>query len=433
MQMTRHSLLTFLFPLALVTPYVFLGPYGVTLFELLIVAYFFWSTMKSEQRKIFLPQVMKVYLLLFFLGWLGATLNGSLNWDITVGLPDLKFFYYFLLAVAGYNLGYRYYCSLESIFSSKVFQWMMITLLLFILIYPYLSYAQRFSVLQFFYPPNLPADKLVRFYYTRFPGLGVNANVYAFMLYTVFLFCFEVYLQKGRLRLILLGLFFAILVTGSKSILMLSIASILTLLLGSYSLLQLKYAKRIFSVFMLLILLVSLLTSFLKLTTMGQDLLEHISVFQRISKVVDDDNSVGNQAVQGRFILWGMGMERVELAPILGIIPDRYRAPDNNALYFATPHNEFIAFWMFYGLLGMLAHMVLLVGLFVMNLGYRNSLAWSIYYIVLAVFMTCDAAFSSVRFQPLFFMLVGMNMMFLKQRAIKKVDVQQDKLVGVTG
>lgn len=432
MQVTRNSLLTFLFPLALVTPYVFLGPYGVTLFELLIVVCFFWSVMRSEQRKIFLPQVMKVYLLLFFLGWLGATLNGSLNWDITVGLPDLKFFYYFLLAVAGYNLGYRYYQSLDFIVSSKTFQWMLMGLLLFILIYPYLSYAQRFSVLHFFYPPNLSADKLVRFHYTRFPGLGVNANVFAFMLYTVLLFCFETYLRKGSMRLVSVGLFFAILVTGSKSILILTLVSILALLLGTYSLRNLRHVKRIFLAFFVLILLGLLFGIFVNFTVMGHDLLEHLSVFQRMSAVLDGDN-LGGRSASGRFVLWGMGMQRVELAPFLGIAPDRYVISDGNILYFITPHNEFIAFWMLYGLLGLLAHILLLVGLLCMNVGHRDSFVWCVYYVVLIVFMSCDAAFSSVRFQPLFFMLVGINMMFLKQKSIRKVEVQRDKFVAVAG
>ncbi len=427
--LNRKLVLPLFIPLALVTPYVFWGLVGITLFELLIIAIFSGVLIFSEQKKIYLPPLLKAYLLLFFLGWLGAVTNASLNWEIGVGLSNLKIFYFFLLAVAAYNVGYKYYIPLEDIFSSRIFKGLLIALIALILVYPYLSYAQRFGFLHFFYPPGTPESKFIRFHYARFPGLGVNANVYAFMMYTVFLFCFQAYLRTKKLRIILVGIFFAILITGSKSIFLITVISMVFLLLGSSSLLRVRQAKRIFISALGLICLTLLFVSFFKYSEIGQDVFERISVFQRISSGFDGNN-LGGKSMEGRFTLWGMGMKRVELAPVLGIVPDRYVQSEEEALFFTTPHNEFIAFWMFYGILGLLAHIILLVWLFIMNLGQRTTLVWSIYYGALIIFISCDAAFSSVRFQPMFFMLVGMNIRFLQLLEREKTSVAQAKLAA---
>jgi hypothetical protein len=83
---------SFLIPFALVTPILFIGLVGISVFELIVISGFFWIVLKNKhipnQRIIFL------YVFLFVLGYLLATINGFISYGLPIGLGDLKVGYW---------------------------------------------------------------------------------------------------------------------------------------------------------------------------------------------------------------------------------------------------------------------------------------------------------------------------------------------------
>jgi O-antigen ligase len=119
-------------------------------------------------------------------------------------------------------------------------------------------------------------------------------------------------------------------------------------------------------------------------------------------------------ALEGRLFHWGLGLERVQLAPLLGIaMPPPELTSEASALHYATPHNEFIFFWSAYGLFGLVAHLFLLGYLLVLNIRSRSGLPWILFYLSLIGQMFFDAAFQAVRFQVMFFLIAGLNIRHL--------------------
>ena len=152
---------------------------------------------------------------------------------------------------------------------------------------------------------------------------------------------------------------------------------------------------------------------YLNYTAFGNNILDTTVVFRRFASLLNQLPGADVSGFEGRHELWGLGMERVRLAPIVGIVADRFTSSDTNTLYFTTPHNEFIAFWMFYGLAGLTAHILLIAGLIDRNLRRREWM-WVLFYTMLSVHMFYDAAFSAVRFQAMFFLIVGLNIKYLR-------------------
>ncbi len=111
-----------------------------------------------------------------------------------------------------------------------------------------------------------------------------------------------------------------------------------------------------------------------------------------------------------------MGMERVNLSPIFGIVKSRI-SNDYNILQFCCPHNEFIAYWTFTGFLGLLAYVSLLTYLIFANIRIKTGYFWNGIYLALFVQMIFDAAFQYPRFIPLFFIIAGLNLRELSFRA----------------
>ena len=77
---------------------------------------------------------------------------------------------------------------------------------------------------------------------------------------------------------------------------------------------------------------------------------------------------------------------------------------------------------MFYGVAGMFAHIFLIGFLIRTNLRRKAELVWPLFYVALIFQMLFDAAFSGVRFYGLFFMLVGVNLQYLRQRRTTHVS-----------
>ncbi len=402
----------FLLPLALVSPYIFMGPYGITIFEFIVVGTFFTFTVRRLWNDTFrLPRFLLLYFSLFFMGWLGALINGA-AWGMPVSLANLKFFYYIVLAIGGYYIGYRHYVPIDTIVSHPVFKFVILGLFLVAATYPFLDYDQRISLLRIFFGPGV--GDLDRLHNPRFPGLGVNANIYSFMVFTALLFSFNAYYFRKKISWIYpLLAFIVILTAGSKLVTVIAVVSCLALLMPSLASLRKSTVRRFGRVAVGIGVLVTAAYFYLNYTAVGNDILETIAIFPRFVSFLNQIPGAGDvSGFAARYEVWGLGMQRVQLAPIFGIVADRFTSSDTNTLYFTTPHNEFIALWMFYGIAGLIAHILLIAGLIGRNLRRREWM-WVLFYTMLSVYMLYDAAFTAVRFQAMFFLIVGLNIKHL--------------------
>ena len=147
-----------------------------------------------------------------------------------------------------------------------------------------------------------------------------------------------------------------------------------------------------------------------------------MQAFGRFQKAIEGREEESSFKV--RFSAWNLGLERVALSPVFGIVRHRYMSSDTDALFFTTPHNEFIELWMFFGVAGVFAHIFLLGTLLKRNLCLKAELPWALLYLALVVQMLFDAAFSGVRFHALFFMIVGINTQYLNQRRTSHIGSQ---------
>jgi hypothetical protein len=407
---------SFLIPFALVTPILFIGLVGISVFELIVISGFFWIVLKNKhipnQRIIFL------YVFLFVLGYLLATINGFISYGLPIGLGDLKVGYWILLALSGFFIGYKHFQSLDMIAESKVFRIILVILSVFIISYPFLGTDLKYAIMTPFYSPSISVSDLSRIDSPRFPGLGINSNIYAFMLLIVFHISVNSVL-KGRLSwLYLLLLFTAIAICGSKTVIFLA-----TLLLFTFILFNSKIrTKQKFRGLAIIFIAVSIILSYLNFTAQGKVIMENIVIIDRFLEFTEDRTSVGRvNPLSGRQELWLMGINRVFLSPIIGIkkssMPD-----DNNPVHFCCPHNEFIAFWAFTGVLGLAAYVTLIFGLMYKNIKQRNSLFWNLLYFSLCIQMFFDAAFQTTNFISLFFILIGINLKELSNNKKTKIN-----------
>jgi hypothetical protein len=171
-------------------------------------------------------------------------------------------------------------------------------------------------------------------------------------------------------------------------------------------------SKRALSVALALLLFSLGASIYLTQTSAGTQIVQTVETVDRFLNAFGDAEH--ESSFDTRYELWNLGLERVELAPVLGIVRHRFLDDDSVPLLFGYPHNEFIAQWMFYGVTGMLAHVFLLCGLIITNLRSKAALVWPLLYVALMVQMFFDGAFEYVRFYAMFFLLVGLNMQYLK-------------------
>jgi len=408
----------------LVSPYLFIGVYGITLVEVLVViAFFTFAGAELLKGSIRLPKFLLIYLTLYGFGWAGALLNGP-NWDMPVGLWNLNFFYKIVLVIGSYYIGFHLYRSMDTIVTHKFFRVVIIALAIFVALYPFLTYEQRFAILKVFSASG--EDGILRLNSPRFPGLGINANVYSFMVFSFLVFSFDAYMRKLVPAILPLLIFIVILGAASKLVMGLSVVAFSVLLLnkllsyrsrgvfGQGAGRKVVINKRALSIAALISVFIFGIFIFISRTSTGEFIREGLVVIDRLEDISEKTGE--DSALQGRFGAWERGLERVKLAPVLGIIRDPYVQDDFNPLYFNAPHNEFIVFWTSYGILGLLAHLFLLVYLLMYNLARKAVLPWIIFYPALAVFMLFDGVLDGTRSLVMFFMLVGLNVRYLQLR-----------------
>ena len=404
---------SFLIPFALIAPYLFLGNLGVTFFEIIIISGFLYLLIKGKK----LPKegIILIFCSFLLLGYGFSAFNGALFYGLSVGLGDLKIFYWLLLALAGFYIGYFKYESIHLIPKSKFFKFSMFILCTLIICYPFISIQLKNLILA----PYINVEgslELTRYDSIRFPGLGVNSNIYAFMYLCIFHLVVLANLNKNVSFLYSFYFFVSLMFLGSKTIMGVSIVLLFASILFNNQVSQ--KSKVIFISLNTFIAVIAFL--FLTNSKKGKELSNNIAIINRLSDSAIKIENGGMSPFQTRIEHWKLGMDRVMLDPFFGV-KSSSNNDDSNLIDFCCPHNEFISYWTFTGFLGLIAFLFLIISMIIKNIGNKNGLFWILLYGALSVHMFIDAVFQAPRFIPFFFIFLGLNVQEIRRyKTIKK-------------
>lgn len=414
MRLTRDAA-RWTLPLVLAPPMVMIGQYGVTLAEFMVVAAGFAILAFRERPPRGTPVFMITYLLLFCLGWLGALFN-AFRWNIPVGPGNIVFFYTLLLAWFGFLVGRYSDWHLGEIVRSRFATVVVLGVALFAAAYPFISPAMRQLVMtpfinEMFYP---------RLASPRFPGIGLNANVYSFMVFIFLIFSLQAYLKDRGSPLLPLAAIVIIVSAAGRTITVLSLLSILVLV-GATARSSVRATidrvraamtrRRALTVGAVIMALTAAAIAY------GAQAKDAFTLYVRFQDMFSNTEYSG---LRTRTDVWAIGVERVKLAPILGIPVDPSRLDDSNPLYFYTPHNEFLYFWTIFGITGLLAHAYLLTRMIAANLRRGAELPWFLLYGGMMLQMMVDSVFSGPRAIAFFFIVIGLNVKYLDELNAKR-------------
>lgn len=409
-----------LLPLLLASPMVALGQYGLSLGELLTVIAGAILLLAPGGRSARFPMMMYLYVAVFAMGWLTA-LDNAASWRITISIGRLSFLYLAGLPFLAYHVGRSSNDDVEQIVTGRVAVAILAVIALLGAAYPFMSPQIRQTLVgPFWVDADLP--RISGGDYAgldiRFPGLGINGNVYAFLVFSVLLFSFNAYLTRGTSKWVPAFAALAIVTLASKLVVVLSVtccgALWLAKLVADRKTLRTSLRRRGVSPIRAVLYsgaIVIVGTAFRsQLADKVATAREALVVVERFADLVNGGSlSEERSPMEIRLYHWRLGLQRVALAPVRGIAPEPGLFSDTDPLYFQTPHNEFLYLWSAYGLCGLLAHVGLLTYLVVGNLRRHVSLVWILFYLALVAQMFLDGAFEYVRFVALFFLVVGLN------------------------
>ena len=422
-----------LVPLTVLTPYVFLGHYGVSVLELVVWAYLIVILLPTMIEKNFgLPVFLIVFFSIYTLGYFGALING-MAWNVPIGIWNLNFFYKVIVGVAAFCIGLRYRGDIGEIFGSRIFLITIVAVGLIALIYPFLPFDSRVRYFGIFY--NQSGDFEQYLTSRRLPGLGLNANVYAFVVFSYLIFSFRAFLERTVTFIVPLAAFLVILVLSSKLVISLSVASCVFIVLHSAIRLSMsadrtglhvRFGKWGSAVGVALSIVLIGVVFFATQTETGKEVVDSYATVQRfeaaLSRQAADENPQGFAL---RVKYWKKGIERAELAPVLGIAKDPYRRLSGTLAGFYNPHNEFLRMWLLYGLLGLCAWVYLIWHMSYKNLEVHSDFEWKLYYGALALFMFFDGGLDDPRVTVYFFLMIGLNWAHIR---IRQSELRDDRL-----
>jgi hypothetical protein len=386
---------------------------GITWLEILLIIAFLGALI----RKGTIPRqpIIITYCILLFTGYLAALINADINFNIHTKFSDFKILYWLLLAIVGSYFGYTNYQSIWEVGQSRSFKIVLIILGCLIGSYPFLSNDIRELVMRNYYHPDIDSDALGRLYVARFPGLGVNANTYAFMMLIPYYISAKLAFEKKISWIYPMMVIVSIIILGSRTNFFLALLLITNIFFISS--ISSKIKIKILAG-MAIILGASIFSLFM--TNFGQELQADIVLINRIMSLTEARSEFEFDPMENRLNHWKMGLERVALAPFAGIaLPSN--SSDSSLVDFCCPHNEFIAYWTFSGILGLLAYISLIFGLIIKNCRSPNGYFWIGLYVALCVQMLFDSAFQSTRFLLMMFIIIGLNLRELDNyRQLKK-------------
>jgi len=424
--------------LSLLTPYVFVLHYGISVLELFIWAFLLMVLMPTIiQTEFKVPRFLLIFYLLFTIGYVGALINGVF-WQVPIGIWNLNHFYKLLLGIGAFCIGMQYRGEIGDLFKSKLVLVTILTLGLIAVTYPFLSYDTRIAYFGVFYPPDSGFER----YFTsrRLPGLGVNANVYAFMVFSVFLFSFRAYLDS-RIRFVIpLVSFLIILVLSSKLSVAFAVGAGVALILNRSVLLsvsrvnrhiRLVLRRRALSVGIGLILTLVGLAIVATQTAVGKNVVDTYATAARFEAILEAGSLDSKpHGFELRFQLWKKGIERAELAPVLGIAKDPFLSMKGTLVGFYGPHNEFLRMWLLYGFAGLVAWVYLLCYMLYVNRRNRTGVEWMLFYGALAVFMMFDGGLDDPRVAAYLQLMLGLNWSQIRRTRDNVADTRTLNVAG---
>jgi O-antigen ligase len=395
-------------PLVLAPPMVMIGRFGVTLAEFIVVAAGFAILAFCERPPRGTPTFMIIYLLCFCLGWLGA-LFSAFRWNIPVGVGDVVFFYTLLLAWFGFLVGRYSDWHLRDIVRSRFASVIIVGVALFAVAYPLMAPGMRHLIMS----PFINENFYRRLASPRFPGIGINANVYSFMVYVFLIFTLQAYLKDRGSLLLPLAAIAIIVAAAGRTVTALSLLSILILVgAAARSSVRASLDRMRAAVTRRRALAVGAVILLLTVTAIAYGA-QARGAFVLYARFQDMFSNTESSGLKTRTDVWAIGIERIKLAPVLGIPADPTRLDDSNPLYFYTPHNEFLYYWTVFGIMGLFAHVYLVIRMVVANLRLGAELPWLLLYGGMILQMMVDSVFSGPRAFAFFFIVIGLNVRYL--------------------
>lgn len=398
-------------PLMLAPPMLTIGQYGVTIAEFIVVLTGVAFLTLYERAPHGTPTFMVVFLLCWCIGWIGSLYN-AYDWLIPVSASNMVFLYSVALAWFAFLVGRYSQFHLQEITTDKVAFAIVLFVGVFAVFYPFVSPATRQLVMT----PFINELFYSRLASPRFPGIGVNANVYSFMVYVFLLFSLHAYLAGRGSAIIPLAALAIIIAAAGRTMSVVSISSILVLVLAASRrsarlLLDARRAilarKRSLAIGTLILALTATAIIY------GGQVRDAFALYARFQDMFGDSEYSG---LKTRTDVWAIGIARLKLAPVLGIPIDPSRVDASNPLYFYTPHNEFIYFWTTFGIVGFFAHIYLLGRMLLANVRARAELPWFLLYGAIFVQMMVDSVFGGPRTIVFIFMVIGLNVKYLRER-----------------
>lgn len=412
-----------LVPLMLAPPMMTIGQYGVTLVEFVVVLAGTAILALHERPPRGTPVFMIVFLLCWCIGWIGSLYN-AYDWQIPISGSNIIFLYSPLLAWFAFLVGRYSAVQLTDVTISRVAFVIVVFVGIFAVAYPFLSPMTR----QLIMTPFINELFYSRLLSPRFPGMGVNANVYSFMVYVFMLFSLHAYLQGRGSALIPLAALAIIIAAASRTMAVISVTSILVLVTAAsrgavrnaLDTVRAATARRRAWVIGLMILLLTGAA-----IVYGARVRETFALYVRFQDMLSSSEYGG---LRTRTDVWQIGIARLKLSPILGIPVDPSRVDASNPLYFYTPHNEFIYFWTTFGVFGFIAYVYLLGRMIVANVRARAELPWLVLYGAIFLQMMVDSVFGGPRTITFIFLIIGLNVKYLHDRKVSRIANKTERL-----
>ena len=403
----RYPWLEWLIPLTMLLPVAQMGSYGLGYGDILLVV---GGGLMLLQTGVPLPRSpITIYLVLFFLGWFFSALDG-LCLGIRFEFRDMIIFYRLFFCWIAWTLGYKFTIQVERMAVNRITVLCIAAVAGIAIAYTFLPHGQRVALLSHFRPID---DRFVLMcYQNRFPGVNAEVNIYSFLPLIFFLFSLSRLVDTGQ-GLLTISLSSIIIVALGSRTTALSALICVAVLLCTKNINRMSFAreasqnKRILYRFFSVLAIILMLVGVAIITSGGY-------VDNRLTEKTAEGGNV--EDADYRFRKWSGGMRRIALSPFLGF-PDP--TGDELAEYsyyyrFKRPHNEFLQIWMWYGVLGLFAHIYLLYVLISRNISCRSGAVWWLFYIFVIIRMMTDTAFKNYQFSMAFFLIAGSNWSILQ-------------------
>ena len=205
-----------------------LGGFGLTIAE--ILTFFTGAVLMGSKGAIKFPAILILFIFLTVLGRIGAFVN-SLDYNIPINYAKIVFLFIIVVQVISYYIGRYSTISFDEIIVSRFAKVVFAVLAVFSLIYIVSDFDSRVRLLTLFFPKGMD---FARFNSPRFPGLGINANIYSFIVFMFLVLSVRTYLENKTNFLIPFLSIVVILSVTSKTTIIVSMIALLFLSIYYY-------------------------------------------------------------------------------------------------------------------------------------------------------------------------------------------------------